>query len=69
MATGKVNFYDDTRGFGFITQDDGSRDIFFHVKELKASGIEFVDKGQPVSYETKVDRGGMAATKIRLLEP
>lgn len=69
MATGKVNFYDDSRGFGFITPSSGGKDIFFHVKELKASGVEFVDKGQPVSYETKEDRGKVSATKIRLLEP
>jgi CspA family cold shock protein len=69
MPQGKVNFYDDSRDFGFITPDEGGKDIFFHVKELKASGVEFVDKGQPVSYETKEDRGRIAATNIRLLTP
>ena len=69
MATGKVNFYDDSRGFGFITPSSGGKDIFFHVKELKSSGIETVDKGQPVSYEPKEDRGRIAATNIRLLMP
>lgn len=69
MATGKVNFYDDSRGFGFITPSSGGKDIFFHVKELKASGVEFVEKGQPVSYETKEDRDRIAATHIRLLTP
>ena len=69
MATGKVNFYDDSRGFGFITPSSGGKDIFFHVKELKASGVEFVEKGQAVSYETKEDRGRIAATNIELLTP
>ena len=69
MATGKVNFYDDTRGFGFITPSSGGKDIFFHVKELKSSGFETVDKGQPVSYETKEDQGRIAATNIRILMP
>jgi len=69
MARGKVNFYDESRGFGFITPDEGGKDIFFHVKELKFSGIETVDKGQPVSYETKEDRGRIAATNIRILMP
>jgi len=69
MARGKVNFYDDSRGFGFITPDEGSKDIFFHIKELKSSGIETVDKGQSVSYETKEDRDRIAATNIRLLTP
>jgi CspA family cold shock protein len=69
MARGRVNFYDDSRGFGFITPDAGGKDVFFHVKELKSSGVEFVDKGQPVSYETKEDQDRIAATNIRLLTP
>lgn len=69
MATGRVNFYDDSRGFGFITPDTGGRDLFFHVKELKSSGIEFVEKGQLVSYESKADGDRVAATNIRLLTP
>lgn len=39
MARGKVNFYDGSRGFGFITSDAGGHDVFFHVKELKSSGV------------------------------
>ena len=69
MARGKVNFYDDSRGFGFITPDEGGKDIFFHVKELKSSGVDFVEKGQPVSYETKEGRGRIAETHIRLVTP
>jgi CspA family cold shock protein len=69
MATGKVNFYDDSRGFGFITLSSGGKDIFFHVKELKASGIDMIDKDQPVSYETKEDRDRVAATNIRIITP
>jgi cold shock CspA family protein len=45
----------------------GGKDIFFHVKELKSSGVEFVDKGQAVSYEAREDRGRIAATTLKLL--
>ena len=69
MAKGKVNFYDEIKGFGFITPDAGGVDVFFHVKELTASGIEEIAKNQHVSYETKEDRGRIAATNIRLLLP
>ena len=69
MATGKVNFYDESRGFGFITPDAGGKDVFFHVKELKTTGVETVEKGQPVSYETKEDRDRIVATNIKLLTP
>ena len=69
MASGKVNFYDGSRGFGFITSDAEGNDVFFHVKKLKSSGVETADKGQSVSYETKEDRDRIAATNIRLLTP
>ena len=69
MSTGKVDFYDDVRGFGFITPDADGKDVFFHVKELAASGIEVIAKNQRVRYETKEDRGRIAATNIRLLAP
>ena len=69
MATGKVDFYDDIKGFGFITPDADGKDVFFHVKELAASGIEVIAMNQRVSYETKEDRGRIAATNIRLLSP
>ena len=69
MATGKVDFYDDSKGFGFITPDGGGKDVFFHVKELAASGIDVIEKNQHVSYETKEDRGKIAATNIRILMP
>lgn len=67
MATGNVSFYESSRGFGFITPDAGGKDIFFHIKELKASGVEFVEKGQAVGYEIREDSGKIAATNIRLL--
>ena len=67
MATGKVSFYESSRGFGFITPDVGGKDVFFHVKELKAFGVEFVEKGQAVGYEIREDSGKIAATNIRLL--
>ena len=69
MATGKDNFYDESRGFGFITPDAGGKDVFFDVKELKTTGVETVEKGQPVSYETKEDRDRIVATNIKLLTP
>ena len=68
MARGRVNFYDGSRGFGFITPDVEGKDVFFHVKELKTTGVETVKQGQSVSYETKEDRGRIAATNIRILE-
>lgn len=67
MATGKVSFYESSRGFGFITPDAVGRDVFFHVKELKSSGVEFVEKGQAVSYEIREDGSKIAAINIKLL--
>ena len=67
MPKGKINFYDDSRGFGFITPDEGGKDVFFHVKELKASGLDSIEKDQPVRYEITEDRGRIAATNIRII--
>ena len=69
MPKGKISFYDDIKGFGFITPDAEGKDVFFHVKELAVSGIEGIANHQRVSYETKEDRGRIAATNIRLLTP
>lgn len=69
MASGKVKFFNTDKGFGFISPDEGGKDVFVHVKELSKSGIEFLSEDQHVSYETKEDRGKIVATNIRLLTP
>ena len=58
--SGTVKFFNHTRGFGFITPDDGGKDVFLHVSALQKSGLPAVDEG----HSSHAGRGGS-----RRLEP
>ena len=66
MATGKVKWFDAKKGFGFITPDEGDKDVFLHVSALQAANISSVTDGQAVEYELTEQRGKMAASNIQL---
>ena len=61
MNKGKVKFFNTSRGFGFITQNEGE-DLFFHVSELRA---ETANEGDQVEYEVAEGRKGACAVNIR----
>ena len=67
MATGKVKFYNDTKGFGFITPDAGGPDIFAHHTDIKTSGFQSLKLAQRVEYDLKEGPKGPAAANIKLL--
>jgi CspA family cold shock protein len=56
--TGTVKFFNSAKGFGFITPDGASKDVFVHVSALEAAGISHLSDGQKVSFETQPDRQG-----------
>ena len=58
MTSGTVKFYNTTKGFGFITPDDGSTDTFVHVTDLDRAGLYGLDEGQKVVYDLDTDRDG-----------
>ena len=66
MATGKVKWFDAKKGFGFITPDEGDKDVFLHVSALQAANIQSVNDGQAVEYELTEQRGKMAASNIKI---
>ncbi len=68
--TGTVKFFNHSRGFGFITPDDGGKDVFVHVTSLEKSGLPALDEGAKVTFETEPDsRGkGPQAVNIQLAE-
>ena len=67
MINGTVKFYNATKGFGFITPADGSKDAFVHVTALERAGISGLAEGQKVSYDLESGRDGkMSAVNLQL---
>ena len=64
MTTGIVKFFNTTRGFGFITRDDGDKDVFVHITSVKESGLETLEPGQKVTFDVEPDRKGNKAVNI-----
>lgn len=67
---GTVKFFNHSRGFGFITPDDGGKDVFVHITALEASGLPALDEGAKVSFDTEDDRRGKGpqAVNVQLAE-
>ncbi|MCL2485452.1 MAG: cold-shock protein [Endomicrobia bacterium] len=65
MAKGKVKWFNDQKGFGFITPDDGSADLFAHFQEIQSDGFKSLAEGQEVEFEVSSSDKGPKATKIR----
>jgi CspA family cold shock protein len=64
--TGTVKFFNHSRGFGFITPDDGGKDVFLHISALQKSGLPALDEGARVSFETEPDRRGKGPQAINV---
>jgi CspA family cold shock protein len=67
VTTGTVKWFNDAKGFGFITPADGGEDLFAHFKEIQGSGFKTLKEGQRVQYEPKRGPKGMQATQIKPL--
>ena len=67
MIKGTVKFYNDQKGFGFITPDEGGKDVFVHATALERAGLPALREGQKVSFDTQEDRktGKMAVGAIQ----
>ena len=64
MNTGTVKWFDATKGFGFISPEDGSKDVFVHHSAIQGSGYKSLDEGQRVSYEIENGPKGPSATNV-----
>ena len=65
MATGTVKWFSSEKGFGFITPDDGSADVFVHFSAIAGEGFRNLDEGQKVTYEVTQCQKGPQASDVR----
>lgn len=64
MATGTVKWFNDSKGFGFISPADGSADVFVHFSAVQGDGFRTLAEGQTVSYEVENGPKGPQATQV-----
>jgi CspA family cold shock protein len=65
MPVGTVKFFNTQKGFGFITPNDGGKDVFVHVSAVERSGMHTLNEGQKVSFEVVTERGKTAAANLK----
>lgn len=64
MNTGTVKWFDAAKGFGFISPEDGSKDVFVHHSDIEATGFKTLEEGQRVNYDVKQGPKGLNAVKV-----
>ncbi|WP_110666298.1 cold-shock protein [Salinicola halophilus] len=67
MATGTVKWFNDSKGFGFISPADGGDDLFAHFSEIQATGFKSLQEGQEVSFDVTQGKKGLQAANIKPL--
>lgn len=67
MGKGTVKWFNNKKGFGFITPDEGGEDLFVHHSNIVMEGYRTLKSGQPVEYEVAEGRKGLEATKVRVI--
>lgn len=64
MATGSVKWFNESKGFGFISQDNGEADVFVHYSAIEGSGFKTLKEGQQVTFEVENGPKGPQATSV-----
>ena len=67
MLTGKVKWFNPQKGYGFISPDDGKKDIFIHISALEKSGINSLNENDKVSYDEARNNGKISAANIKII--
>ena len=65
MSNGKIKWFNPTKGYGFIENDTGGKDVFLHASALEEAGIETLQEGQAVSFEIGENKGKENAINIK----
>jgi CspA family cold shock protein len=64
MTTGTVKWFNESKGFGFITPSDGGKDVFVHFSEIQAEGFKVLAEGQAVTFNVEDGPKGPQATRV-----
>lgn len=64
MNTGTVKWFNDAKGFGFITPDEGGEDLFVHFSEIRGEGFKSLQENQRVQYEVRTGPKGKQAASV-----
>ena len=67
MATGKVKWFNNRKGYGFITPDEGGQDVFVHISAVQEAGLRTLNEDAAISYELKSERDKTVAGNLKLL--
>ena len=67
MLTGKVKWFNPQKGYGFISPDDGKKDIFVHISAVEKSGINSLNENDKVSYDEARNNGKVSAANIKII--
>ncbi len=67
MAEGTIKWFNAAKGFGFITPDDGTSDVFVHFSSIEGSGYRELTEGQKVDFEAEQGPKGLQAKRVRAL--
>lgn len=63
-ATGTVKWFNEEKGFGFITQDNGGADVFVHFRAIQSEGFKTLSEGQKVEFDTEQGQKGLQAANV-----
>jgi CspA family cold shock protein len=69
MATGKVKWFNDQKGFGFIQAEQTNKDVFVHHSVIEGEGYKTLTDGETVEYDAEESAKGLKATRVRRLSP
>ncbi|HKD46241.1 MAG TPA: cold shock domain-containing protein [Rhizomicrobium sp.] len=67
MVEGKIKFFNDQKGFGFVMPDNGSGDIYLHASALRRSGVQSVEPDQRIRYSTRQGNKGVEVDRVEII--
>ena len=68
MATGKIKWFNPTKGYGFIENDAGGKDVFLHISALEEAGIDTLQEGEKIEFEIGENKGKENAINVKKIQ-